>query len=326
MKVASLICCGVTVGALLFTAPLCPATEPAVSASVQQVTAAAQGSGSLHALKRKVAIARFTNETTYGRSFLVDKDQNPIGKQALDILSKKLLDTGKFILLERADLTKINEELSLSNSGELKNQADYLILGSITEFGRKAEGKVGVFSRSKTQTAFAKVTIRLVDVSTGQIVFAEDGSGEAFSTVGNVMGIGSRADYDSTLNDKALDVAITNLSSRIIENLLERPWRSYVLSYTDGFYLISGGPKQGLRRGDVFEVILAGRKVRNPQTGMEIALPGKTAGQLQVVDFAGEGVLNELALTKLNSGELPKSEDPAAYSGYYIQQPATRSP
>jgi curli biogenesis system outer membrane secretion channel CsgG len=297
------------------------ASDPSISPSLAQQSAATKSGGSLPTIKRKVAIARFTNETAYGRSFLVDKDQNPIGKQALDILSKKLLDTGKFLILERADLAKINEELSITNSGQLKNQADYLVLGSVTEFGRKTEGDVGIFSRTKKQTAYAKVTIRLVDVSTGQIIYAEDGAGEAFSQVGTVMGVGARADYDSTLNDKALDVAITNLSSRIIENLLERPWRSYVLSFSDGSYVIAGGVKQGLNSGDVFDVIASGKRVKNPQTGMEITLPGKQVGQLRITDFAGDTPSNEVSLAKLISGELPQSEDPSAYANYYIQEP-----
>lgn len=51
-------------------------------------------------LKRKIAIARFTNETKYGQSFFFDKNQDPIGKQAMDILSARLTATEKFILLE----------------------------------------------------------------------------------------------------------------------------------------------------------------------------------------------------------------------------------
>ena len=147
---------------------------------------------SARTLKRKVAIARFTNETSYGRSFLVDSDLNPIGKQALDILSKKLLDTGKFILLERADMEKINVELGLANLGALKTAADYLVVGSITSFGRKDTGKVGVFSRTKTQTAFAKVTVRLIDVQSGMVIYAEEGSGEAFSEQKTTLGLGLR--------------------------------------------------------------------------------------------------------------------------------------
>ncbi len=289
-------------------------SKPTISPTLQQ-----QGEG-LRSLKRKVAIARFTNETSYGKSFLVDKDANPIGKQAVDILSKKLLDTGKFILLERADLDKINAELGLSSSSQLKNAADYLIVGSITEFGRKTEGNVGVFTRQKKQTAYAKVTIRLVDVYTGQVIYAEDGSGEAFSEVRTAVGLGPTAAYDSTLNDKALDVAITNLASRVIENLLEKPWRAYVLAYSDGSYVVTGGQKLGVKLGDLFDVYASGKKVRNPQTGADIALPSKKVAQLKVTGFAGEGN-DEVSLAGLVSGELPQSEDSTNYQNLYIQEP-----
>ena len=51
-------------------------------------------------LKRKVAIARFSNETKYGQSFFLDKNNDRVGKQAVDILSSKLVETDKFILIE----------------------------------------------------------------------------------------------------------------------------------------------------------------------------------------------------------------------------------
>jgi hypothetical protein len=76
-----MLAAGIATGALYAAKPL-PATVadkgPAATSSTQAQE---------RTLKRKVAIARFTNETTYGRSFLVDKDANPIGKQALDSLS-----------------------------------------------------------------------------------------------------------------------------------------------------------------------------------------------------------------------------------------------
>ena len=68
------------------------------------------------ALKRKVAIARFSNETQYAKGVFYDKDNDPIGKQAVDILSTKLASTNKFILLERQDMDKIMEELKLAGN------------------------------------------------------------------------------------------------------------------------------------------------------------------------------------------------------------------
>ena len=270
-------------------------------------------------LKRKVAIARFTNETSYGRSFLVDEDLNPIGKQALDILSKKLLDTDKFILLERADMEQINAELGLANLGELKTAADYLIVGSITAFGRKTDGKVGFFNRTKSQTAFAKVTIRLIDVQSGMVIYAEEGSGEAYSEQKTTLGLGARAGYDSTLNDKVLDAAISNLASNVIENLLGKPWKAYILAYADGVYVITGSKSQGLSEGDRLDVFSKGKSVKNPQTGLEISLPGKKVGQIEIETFVGEAN-NEVALTTLISGELPEDESASSYEKYFVQE------
>ncbi|MDP3070779.1 MAG: CsgG/HfaB family protein [Opitutaceae bacterium] len=292
-----------------------PGAPPAVSPAIAEKSVAANRS-----LKRKVAIARFSNETQYGRSFLVDSNSDPLGKQAVDILSKKLLQTGRFVLLERADLGKINAELSIADRGALKNSADYLIVGSVTEFGRRTEGEVGVFSRTKKQTAFAKVTIRLVDVKTGQVIYAEDGSGEAFSTVGEVLGVGSRADYDSTLNDRALDTAIGNLASNVIENLLKNPWRSYVLSYDDGSYIISGGASQGIKIGDTFDVFSQGKTIKNPQTGMDVTLPGKKVAQIIITGFAGGSAENELSLAKVSEGTLPTAAEPTAFQSLFIQE------
>ena len=301
------------------TASFCFAGEDPIIVKTGSAISPSLASSS-RGLKRKVAIARFTNETAYGRSFLVDEDSNPIGKQAVDILSKKLLDSGKFILLERAELSKINAELSLSDLGQLKNSADYLIVGSITAFGRKTEGKVGIFTRKKKQIAYAKVTIRLVDVQTGQIIYAEEGSGEAYSEVKTSIGMGPTAGYDSTLNDKVLDAAITNLASRIIENLLQKPWRAYILTYLDGFYMITGSRSQGLHIGDKLDVLKQGRKVRNPQTGMDVFLPAKKVGELQLEDFIGDAS-SEVALAVSLSGTIPESEDSEVFKNFYLGEP-----
>ena len=47
-------------------------------------------------IKRKVAIGRFSNETQYGKGLFYDKENDPMGKQALDILSSKLATSGNF--------------------------------------------------------------------------------------------------------------------------------------------------------------------------------------------------------------------------------------
>lgn len=97
-------------------------------------------------LKRKVAIERFSNEPQYAKGIFYDKERS-YGKQALDILSTKLASSGKFILLERSDLLTLLEECQKNGGGSTTIGADYMIIGSITEFGRKITGKNGVSLR-----------------------------------------------------------------------------------------------------------------------------------------------------------------------------------
>ena len=290
---------------------------PKVSPTIKQETNAVNDKTRL---KRKVAIARFSNETKYGQSFFLDDKNDRIGKQAVDILSSKLVETDKFILIERADLDKITKELQMEEMGPLKNMADYLIIGSVTEFGRKDQGKVGIFSRTRRQIAFAKVHIRLIDVRTGEIIYSEEGEGEASTESGSVFGVGERAGYDSSINDKALDAAITNLSSNIIENLLDRPWRSYILGAEENLLIISGGPSQKIKAGDIFNVIKEGKKVKNPQTNMMITLPGKTVGKIQTVSSAGDHPETEVSFCKIIEGDFSVFIHSGDFSSLYIQE------
>ena len=57
------------------------------------------------------------------------------------------------------------------------------------------------------------------------------------------------------------------LPSFVIENLLEKPWRSFILDIQDGTILIAGGKSQGIVVGDSFSVYKKGNTIKNPQTG-----------------------------------------------------------
>ena len=268
-----------------------------------------------HSLKRKVSIARFSNETQYGQGSLFNNNYQKIGKQAMDILSTKLTKTGKFLMFERPDIENITNDLKVNisfnksdstqkNIKEFIILSDYIIVGSVSEFGRKNTSKTGVFSRTKKQTANAKVNVRLIDVKTGQIIYAEEGSGEAFSEVGTILGGGSHAGYDSSLNDKALDAAISKLVSNIVENLLNKPWRAYALEINNSEIIMSGGESQNISEGDVFVIKKKGRIVKNPQSGIELELPGEEIGKIKVKSFYGKTANDEISFCELIEGDL----------------------
>ena len=262
-------------------------------------------------IKRKVAIGRFSNETQYAKGLFYDKENDPMRKQALDILSSKLASSGKFILLEREDL-----DLLVKEAGDEMNKigADYIILGSITEFGRKTEGEQKIFSSTKTQTVEAAVSVRLVETSTGLIIYSDEAKGMAETSTKQTMGIGGTAGYDATLSDKAISAALSQLVENIINKCMDKPWRSYVLSVEDGNYLISGGASQGLAAGDKFNLYKKGKTVKNPQTGMNIELPGTKIGEVTIVTSFGDTPESELSYCTYE-GEAVDTEN---LSNYYI--------
>lgn len=277
--------------------------------SVVSVTTMAQ---EIRTIKRKVAIGRFSNETQYAKGLFYDKENDPMRKQAMDILSTKLAASEKFILLERDDLSLLVEE-----GGESMNKigADYIILGSITEFGRKVEGEQRVFSSTKTQTVEAGVSIRLVDVSTGLIIYSDEAKGFAETSAKQTMGLGGTAGFDATLSDKAISAALSQLVENIINKCMDKPWRSYFLSVDQGSYIIGGGKSQGLQENDTFTVYKKGKVVVNPQTGIKIELPGENLGKLRVLSFYGDTPETEISICSYDGIEI----DASNLANYYIQ-------
>jgi curli biogenesis system outer membrane secretion channel CsgG len=295
----------------------CTSVNPDIQAEKVQEPAAKDAAASYQGLKRKVAIARFSNETQYAKGAFYDKENDPVGKQALDILSTKLAQSGKFILLERSDIDKIVEEQKYADSSAVqKIGADFLIIGSVTEYGRKNVGESDFLSHSKRQIVQAAVSLRLVDVSTGQIIYSEEGRGEAETEAKTVMGIGGQAGYDATLDDKAISAAIAKLVENIINHCMDKPWRSYFLSYDNDAVIISGGKSLGIKVNDSFDIYEKGKKVKNPATGLLIELPGKQIGSLKVLSTGGDTAENEYSIVQILTGTI----NPAALSNYEIRE------
>ncbi len=252
--------------------------------------------------KQKIAIIRFTNETNYGRALMTDADFDRLGKQASDMLASRLVKSGNFMVFERSDIKKIQQEQTISGGGLIG--VDTVIVGSVTEFGRSIAGKTGFMSSTKMQTAKAKVELRLVNIKTGQAFFSATGAGEASTESGEIAGYGSRAAYDATLNDRAIGAAITDVIDKLVSTLEERAWRTDILSVENGQVFISGGSRQGIKVSDTLNVMSPGQKIKSKQTGMEISLPGKQVATIRVVSFFGDNENNEGSVCEIVSGSI----------------------
>ena len=292
-----------TTGCAIQSPQVVPKEAPQ-STSVQKAAQQAMASQApaVPTLKRKIALGRITNETNYGRSLLRDRFDDPLGKQVTDLMSKALTESGAYLVFERPDLNRVLAESQISGAKLNLIGVDALIVGSLTEFGRKTVGESGFASTSKKQVAFAKVDIRLVDTSNGHVFFAAAGSGEASTETASTFGFGSQAGYDGTLNDAAIRQAVSDAINRLTSELGGRPWETYILKVEDNIIYIGGGKSQGIRPGMVFSILTKGERIKSQQTGSEISLPGRAIAQLRIDSLFGDGELNEGAVGTIVSG------------------------
>ena len=310
MKASIVASALVTVFALSGCATVSEPVKPVENAAPIPEQAQAAKAAALPAmptLKRKIALGRITNETVYGRSLVRTVDGDPLGKQVADMLSKDLTASGHFVVLERTDVASLAREAAYSGNAVQKIGADVLLIGSLTEFGRKTVGKTGFLSSTKKQVAYAKMDVRLVDTSTGQVIFSASGAGEASSESGNVLGWGSnRSSYDGTLGDKAISLAVSEVVNKLVTELADRPWNTYFLSLDKGAIAISGGASQGLKPGTKLSVTVAGKKVKSQQTGFMIQLPGTEIAKIEVTQNFGDTPETEGSIVRVVEGTLGK--------------------
>lgn len=161
-------------------------------------------------VKMSVSVGRFSNQSSYNNGIFSDGEDR-LGNQAQTILISNLQQSGRFSVMDRTNMRALREEATISKKAQNLKGANYVVTGDIVEFGRKTTGDhqlFGILGRGKTQTAYSKVTLNLVNVTTSEVVFTASGAGEYELSNREVIGFGGTAGYDSTLNGKVLSLAI----------------------------------------------------------------------------------------------------------------------
>jgi len=169
--------------------------------------------------KMSVSIGKFENRSLFMRGIFSD-GVDRLGNQAKTILIAHLNQSNRFGVLDRENISESREEAKLLKQEQDIKGAEFVITGDVTEFGRKEVGDhqlFGILGRGKTQIAYSKVTINVVNVKTSEVVFSTQGAGEYTLSNREIIGFGGTAGYDSTLNGKVLDLAIREAVQRLAE-------------------------------------------------------------------------------------------------------------
>lgn len=201
------------------------ATESSRAIEAPQVTAASQPAW--QGAKSPIAVGKFDNRSAYMNGIFSD-GVDRLGNQSKTILITHLQQTSRFNVLDRANLDELKAEAGYKRSAQTIKGADYVVTGDITEFGRKEVGDqqlFGILGRGKTQVAYAKVNLNIVDVATSEVVYSVQGAGEYQLSNREIIGFGGTASYDSTLNGKVIDLAMREAVNHLVSGLESGAWR-----------------------------------------------------------------------------------------------------
>ena len=177
--------------------------------------------------KSSLAIGKFDNRSTF-MTGMFSSGTDRLGSQSRTILITHLQQSNRFSVMDRDNLNEIKEEAKLSGRTQQLKGAAYVITGDVTEFGRKETGDqqlFGILGRGKTQVAYSKVSLNVIDPVTSEVIFSVQGAGEYALSNREIAGFGGTASYDSTLNGKVLDLAIREAVNRLVEGVEQGAWK-----------------------------------------------------------------------------------------------------
>jgi curli biogenesis system outer membrane secretion channel CsgG len=201
------------------------ATESSQALSTSKVNSAAIA---YDGPKTTLVVGKFDNRSSFMRGLFSD-GVDRLGGQAKTILITHLQQANRFLVMDRDNMKELEFESNLSGKTQKLKGADFVITGDVTEFGRKETGDqqlFGILGRGKTQIAYSKVSLNVVNAETSEVIFSAQGAGEYALSNREVVGFGGTASYDSTLNGKVLDLAIREAVNRLVEGIDKGTWKN----------------------------------------------------------------------------------------------------
>jgi len=191
------------------------ATESSRSVQVEKV----QGAAAPYAgVRVPVSVGKFDNRSNFMRGVFSD-GVDRLGSQAKTTLIAHMQQSQRFAVLDRDNMAETSQEAKLQGTTQALRGASYVVTGDISEFGRKEVGDqqlFGLLGRGKSQVAYAKITLNIVNSLTSEVVFSARGAGEYELSHREVLGFGGTAGYDSTLNGKVLDLAMREAVNNLV--------------------------------------------------------------------------------------------------------------
>ncbi len=247
--------------------------------------------------KKLIGVAEFENKTNWS-------GQVNLGTGMADQLITALMNTHRFIVLERGSIEAVLREQDFASSGRTTatggaktgkiNRAQILIQGAITEFGSTESSGGGIAIKGfafggKSAKAIVGVDLRIYDTTTGQVLASKacrgvaKSSGSSIGYSGGDFGFASGGEAKTPM-DTAVRAAITQAVAFIIMELDRVPWEGRIAMVKEGMIYINVGRTAGIKVGDKFGVYKEGEEIVDPDSGFTLGAEATKIGTVEVLN------------------------------------------
>lgn len=243
--------------------------------------------------KKRIAVADFVNEARR-----VHYQWGDLGGGMAEKLVEALIETDKFVVLERQALADVLAEQNLGNVANVEpavigrlTSAQALIRGVITnvEAGDGEEGgtKIGKKYRVniKNQRVSVTVNLRIIDTVTGQILQSKTVEG-----IAKIRGLRVRksdgSDFKMTRNHpigKAMDDAIAQAVADIVDGMESVPWQGSLSRVSGRQVIINAGYQENVEPGLELKVFEKGAEIIDKDTNESLGRLDEEIGLIRVV-------------------------------------------
>lgn len=269
--------------------PPVPSTVPSKETELRVTSTPTRpfGSSSLPflqiSLKRKVGILNFENNTSY--------KEEKIGEAVAKKLSDKLEATQRVVTSDRTVVSEmLNREgfkfENLSDPSVIKRAHQSLgiqafALGTVTDVSLLSS-KASETSEEEVTFATAKVEVRLIDASTGNLLKTFIGRSPIFGT----KETGEYSRGKAVL--KAIDLSLDDILEGFLRQLDLLDWATTIARVEGENIYLNAGKLSGIRIGDTLEVFEPGKEIFHPTTNLSLGwTTGKLKGAVKVTDLFG---------------------------------------
>lgn len=240
---------------------------------------------------------------------------NPNAAQGVsDLLTNKLVQSGKYTLIERSRIAEILQEQNLATAGRIDPStaaqvgrvlgADAVVIGSVTRFNLDEEGGsisiLGIGGSNRTRTAEVALAARIVNTTTAEIVSVAESSASAEKGTGGVsisiLGSSSTsANNDNELLSTAAEQAVSDLASKLSSAAPQLAALPQVMPVVDATVadvsgttvIINKGSQDGFRTGMRLSIERVDREVTDPETGEVLRRVTTPIGQIELTEVDG---------------------------------------